>query len=260
MPRLPKPTFPLLCAALLLTTACTGLRPAPAPLPTRQLATAPAGSDCLVVLLPGIGDAPRDFLDAGFPATAAAAGLRADLVAADLHMGYYRQRTTVERLHRDLVAPAREEGEQVWLVGISLGGLGALLYAESHPEQVAGVVLLSPFLGRGPALDEIAAAGDLQAWDYEAPEEPRERAEGDEVWYRLWAALRRLTAQDSGAPPIWLGSGTGDRLAASHALLARELPAERVVTVDGGHDWDTWKTLWRRLTAAGVPACERVIK
>lgn len=252
----------ILLPALLLvaTTACAGLRPTVDPLPTRRLATAPPGADCLVVLLPGIGDGPGDFLHAGFPATAAAGGLRADLVAADLHMGYYRERSTVAVLRRDVVAPARAAGKRVWLVGISLGGLGSVLYAANHPDEVDGIVLLSPFLGRGPALEEVEAAGDLQAWDWRPPPEPRGRAEGDEVWYRLWAALRDLTAAHADGPPLYLAYGARDRLAPSHDLLARELPPQRVVTVPGGHDWSSWKTLWRQLTAHGVPACSGMIK
>ena len=35
-------------------------------------------------------------------------------------------------------------------------------------------------------------------------------------------------------------------------MLARQLPAERVVTLPGGHDWETWLRLWRTLLAKGL--------
>jgi pimeloyl-ACP methyl ester carboxylesterase len=239
------------CALLVagLLAGCYGLRPTPAPIPSEQLAAGSRGDECLVLLLPGRGDHPESYRRAGFAAIAAASGrVAADLVAVDAHMGYYRDRTVVERLRQDLVAPARAEGRRVWLVGISLGGLGALLYAAEHPEDVDGVVLLSPYLGSGDVLDEVEAAGSLAAW------EPGD-AEARGLWFRLWDELRALTAEGSDGPAIYLGFGDDDRLARSHRLLARELPPSHVLHLPGGHDWRTWKELWRRFTAAGVPAC-----
>jgi len=239
--------------ACLLLAGCYGLRPTPQPIPSVQLAAGSAGDRCLVLLLPGRGDGPGDYQQAGFASIAAASGeVTADLVAVDAHMGYYRDRSVVERLRQDFVAPARAEGRRVWLVGISLGGLGAVLYAAEHPEDVEGVVLLSPFLGKGAALDEVEAAGELAAW------EPGDAAARG-LWFRLWKHLQELTAQqpDNGAaaPSLYLGYGDGDRLGRSHRLLARELPPGHVLHVEGGHDWRTWKELWNGFTAAGVPYC-----
>jgi len=244
-------------ACLLLLAGCYGLRPTPQPIPSVQLAAGARGDDCLVLLPPGRGDGPEDYQEAGFASIAAAAAAgagagTADLVAVDAHMGYYRNRSVVERLRQDFVAPARAEGRRVWLVGISLGGLGAVLYAAEHPEDVEGVVLLSPFLGNGAALDEVEAAGNLAAW------EPGDAAARG-LWFRLWERLQELTAAQpengAAAPSIYLGYGAGDRLARSHRLLARELPPGHVLHVEGGHDWRTWKELWGGFTAAGVPYC-----
>src|SRR5712672_3477612 len=56
----------------------------------------------------------------------------ADIVVADLHFGYYLRQTAIERLREDVILPARTRGYQcISLVGISLGGFGALYYAES---------------------------------------------------------------------------------------------------------------------------------
>lgn len=241
-----------LLSCVLLAAACYGLRPTPEPMPSLQIAAGTRGDECLVLLLPGRGDGPADYQAAGFASLAATGGVAADLVAVDAHMGYYRDRSVVARLRQDFVAPALAEGRRVWLVGISLGGLGSLLYAAEHPEDVEGVVLLSPFLGTGEVLDEVEAAGELAAW-----EAGDGAARG--LWFRLWERLQGLAARQgrpgSGAPLLYLAYGADDRLARGHRLLARELPPRQVFRVEGGHDWRTWKELWRRLTAAGVPAC-----
>ena len=52
--------------------------------------------------------------------------------------------------------------ENIWLLGISMGGLGTLLYASEYPEQVDGVVLLAPFLGDRSAIETIVATGPLE--------------------------------------------------------------------------------------------------
>jgi pimeloyl-ACP methyl ester carboxylesterase len=68
-----------------------------------------------------------------------------DLIAVDAHAGYYLRQTVLERLREDVVAPARAAGyEKARLVGISLGGLGAALYATDHADHLAGLILLLP--------------------------------------------------------------------------------------------------------------------
>ena len=57
-------------------------------------------------------------------------------------------------------SPALARGvTTIWLAGISLGGFGALRYAEAHREIVEGLLLLSPFLGSRGLIAEVAAAG-----------------------------------------------------------------------------------------------------
>jgi hypothetical protein len=48
------------------------------------------------------------------------------------------------------------------------------------------------------------------------------------------------------------GYGAGDPYARGHQLLAELLPPERVVVIEGGHDYLTFKTLWKIfITGAG---------
>src|SRR5262245_15611963 len=153
----------LLAGHLLALAGCARLRPTPVPL--RTVSHSGMGRpDTLLVCLPGRRDRPEDFDRFGFAAAAARAGARVDLIAADAHLGYYYKRIIVERLHEDAIAPARPRYRRIWLVGVSIGGTGALLYAARHPENVDGIVLLAPFLGEEKVIDEVAAAGGLRNW------------------------------------------------------------------------------------------------
>lgn len=110
----------------------------------------------LIVFLPGIGDLAADFAARGFIGPIAQSGLAADAVAVDAHYGYYARRSVIDRLAHDVVLPARKRGYwEIWLVGISMGGLGALSYATQHPEHLDRVVLLAPDLG-APAIGDAA--------------------------------------------------------------------------------------------------------
>ncbi len=230
-----------------------------APVPLRTIPYEMPGAarpPTLAILLPGRGGAAEDYANHGFIAALRAHALPGDLVACDATIGYYARRTLLERLREDVVEPARRRGYQrVWLVGISMGGVGALLYAREYPEDVSGVVLIAPFLGDEGVLRSVEEAGGLDGW--------RLPAEHDESEWQplLWDSLRRLGAGTNRPEiPVWLGYGLTDRFARGHALLARSLPREQVFTRPGGHDWDAWCPLWgdmldawsSRPVAAGV--------
>lgn len=173
------------------------------------------------------------------------------MVAVDAHIGYLLDRSLLDRLEADVIAPAERRGvEEIWWVGISLGGMASLLVLDERPEAVDGVVLLAPFLGEGETVESVVASGDLLAWrpDPELPAGP------DDLWRRLWRSLQREVA-DPGGPPLFLGFGDRDRYREAHRVLARALPEARVRVVPGGHDWQAWTRLWSEMTADGVPIC-----
>lgn len=238
----------LLLASLvaLLGSACPRLRPAPVPLRTIEVKPASGGSRALVVLLPGRRDIPEDFVRAGFGELAEKAGAKARIVAVDAHLGYYVRRTILERLREDVIGPARAQGvETIWLAGVSLGGTGSILYSIEHPEEVSGMVILAPFLGDKAMEQEISKAG-IRGWT------PPEPLGADDFQRRMWSWLKRYEKGSEGQIPIYLGWGKRDRFAAIDSRLAEILPAERVFTTDGGHDWQAWRRLWEQFLATGA--------
>jgi pimeloyl-ACP methyl ester carboxylesterase len=240
------PTTRLILAALLVS-ACFRPRPATVPMHTIEISPGVAGSRSLVVLLPGRYDKPEDFARAGFGELAARYGVDARIVAADAHLGYYLERTVVGRLREDVIAPAKARGvERIWLVGVSLGGTGSVLYSIEHPEDVAGVTLIAPYLGEKEMRLEIEAAGGLRAW---TPQQPMDRADFQR---RTWAWLKRYENGLEGKIPIYLGWGTRDRFAAIDGLLGAVLPPDQVFTAPGGHAWKPWRALWEKFLATGA--------
>lgn len=220
--------------------------PAPAPVPTRQLAPMPPGGECLFVFLPGRGDRVGVFGREGFAPLLAAHGIRAEAVEVDLHLGYYARRSIDSRLHQDVILPARARGvREIWLVGVSMGGLGTLIYNHHYPGQADGLVLLAPFLGNRKVVDEIAAAGGLAAWRPGVPLAPDD-------WQReVWTWLQEWTGPRASPPALVLGYGLADSVARSNRLLAEVLPAPRVFTVEGKHDWREWRELWTAMLVSG---------
>src|ERR1700722_18981046 len=88
-----------------------------------------------------------------------------DILAVDTGMDFYLDGSMVERLHDEAIAPARANGAgPIWLAGISLGGLGALLYSQAHADLVEGLVLISPFIGTRGAVAEVLRAGGFVDW------------------------------------------------------------------------------------------------
>ena len=219
-------------------------RPAVVPLRTIAYPGTAARTNDLLVFLPGRGDRAEDFEQRGFLGEARSAGLQADVLAVDAHLAYYLKRSIADRLWTDVVVPARARGyERLWFVGISLGGLGSLALAQEHPEAASGILAIAPYLGEPALGHEIEKAGGLQRWTPGA----------DERDFRgLWASLRGYAAGDPRRPPLWLAYGASDRYAYGHRLLASALPADRVLTEPGAHDWPTWKRLFSDFLRRGA--------
>ncbi|HEU4458832.1 MAG TPA: alpha/beta hydrolase-fold protein [Methylibium sp.] len=213
-------------------------------------------ADTLLVLLPGAYDDPADLVGQGFVQAVRQRRLVLDVWLVDAHLGHYRERSILDRLDADVLAPARAEGYRtIVLAGISIGGFGALLCASTRPDRVSTVVALAPWLGPSELVGEIAGAGGVAPW-LAAGGDRRER-DGDAAARALWRWLGQ--AGERRAPELWLGYGRSDRLAEGHRLLAAALPAPQVLAVPGGHDWAPWRALWSATldgpAFAAVPRC-----
>lgn len=219
-------------AALVLAGCVAGGNPR-LPVPTQRV-QAPAPASRLVIVLPGRGDDLAGLLRHGVAARVQAAWPDADVLLTGLTMPYYRAGNAVARLDAEIVAPARARYRQVWLAGISLGGLGTLLYDQAHPGVVDGLLLLSPYLGDDAIQEEIRAAGGLDAWRPGPPQPVGPDTFQRELWRYLkqWPASRTATT--------WLAYGRSERFAAPIGLMAPRLPPGHVVVLPGHHDWTLW--------------------
>ncbi|WP_409050528.1 alpha/beta hydrolase [Variovorax sp. 3319] len=251
--------MPALCAALLLV-GCGGLRTAGTPLAsTLEKSTCTPNADTLLVLLPGAYSHPDEFTREGFVKALNDNRLAVDVMLVDAHLGYYNNKTILDRLSKDVMAPARSNGyKSIWIAGISVGGFGGLLYAQTHPGELAGLVAIAPYLGERTLSLDIANAGGVARWTGPLGDPPgSDPRTPDET--QLWQWLRGYvgtSATFGTRPPLYLGYGIDDRFAFSHRLLAAALPASRVFTTEGGHDWPEWMRLWRSmLPTLHLPGC-----
>jgi pimeloyl-ACP methyl ester carboxylesterase len=197
----------------------------------------------LLVLLPGAFMTAQDFVGHDFIGAVRRLGSGVDVIAVDTGVNRYLDGHIVERLHDEIILPARAEGrKKIWLAGISLGAMGALLYAKQYTNAIAALLLLSPFIGSRGIVAEVEVCGGLRHWDPAARDDQT-------IERRLLAWLKSYRAGCPGWPDIRMGYGAKDRFAPAHQLLAEILPSNNVVTESGGHDWDTWERLWVRLLA-----------
>ncbi len=234
-------------ASCLLLPACSLFFPTSVPIPVVDYPLGQTRADHLLIILPGRGDEPEDFQKAGFVDILRESGLSVDVVAVDAHFGYYYQRSLLPRLTEDVIEPALARGYQhIWLLGVSMGGLGALLFAQAHPEWIEGLLLLAPFLGDEDVISEIESAGGLAAWTPPAELDP------DDYQRKLWTGLKPYATGGTNLPKILLGWGNEDDFAQANQLLAALLPPAQVFQTQGGHEWQPWRELLSAFLKSGV--------
>ncbi|MBI5055450.1 MAG: alpha/beta fold hydrolase [Nitrospirae bacterium] len=195
-----------------------------------------AGNSHLIVFLPGRGDRLGTYMKHGFIDAIRQKGLNVDMAEADAYEAYYQDGSIGVRLREDIIGPAKAKGyKHIWLVGISMGGTGALLYASKYPDDISGVIAFSPFLGDEEIIGKIKNADGVQNWN------PGRITEDD--WQDfLWLWIKNYETEKS--LPVYLGYGDHDRFAPVNNIFATALPRDHVVVINGAHDWQTWETLW----------------
>lgn len=226
---------------------CSLMYPTKKPIDTIQYMTGKERAENLIVMLPGRMDDSADYMKHGFITALQNCGIHIDAIAVDAHYGYYNERNLLPRLYEDVILPARQKGyKNVWLLGISMGGLGALLYAQQYAHTVNGLVVLAPFLGDREVCDEISGAGGLAQW---SPQEPIT----DEDYQRaLWKWLKNYISPQEHLPVLVMGYGKDDRFADANRLLAEILPKDQVYVVPGGHEWASWGKIYTLFLQSGV--------
>jgi pimeloyl-ACP methyl ester carboxylesterase len=231
----------LLLSTLIGVLGACAIAPVADPIPTAiHPKSEQQRARALVIMLPGIGDRVGVYDDRGFVAAMQESGMDVDILEVDAHFAYYKSRTLMERMEHDVLAPNRDQYEAIWIVGLSLGGLGALLTAATYPEDIDGLVLIAPYIGQRDTLKQISDAGGLAQW-----QPPAEKGDWD---LEIWRMLKQICeAGDEAKPEIWLLYGVDDFGVPAHRLLAAELPPERVQTTWGGHAWGPWSRLWATL-------------
>lgn len=196
------------------------------------------GERILLVMLPGVNDVPQSFFQWGLIDRLANLAQPVDAVAVNVPIDDYLDHKLVERLDREIVLPAIENGyARVWLAGVSLGGMGSLLYCRAHPARVEGIILLAPYLGATGTIARIERAGGLARWD-----PPEELARDDDERLLFW--VRNAWSEKGATQRRFLGYGRADRFRAGSKLLEPYVPERHVVVAEGGHDWETWAALW----------------
>ena len=235
--------LPALLAGLLTLVGCVAGGDVTRPVPT-TLVAAPQPAHRLVVMLPGRGDNLQGLTDTGIAATIQQSWPEADVLLTGLTMPFYQQGQAIERLHDEVIAPARRKGyAHVWLAGVSLGGMGALLYDSQYPGQIDGLLLLSPYLGDDAIHEQIRQAGGLAAWQAGPPQ-----AIGPDTFQReLWRALQSWSQRPQRTGSTWIAYGADEPFRQSIELMTPLLPADHVVMLPGRHNWTLWKPAMREL-------------
>lgn len=192
----------------------------------------------LIIVLPGIGDCLRDLENCGMAAAIQRSWPRADVLLAGLTLRYYLHGDAAQRLHADVILPARARGSrQIWLAGASMGGMGALLYARRHPAEAKGLVLFAPYLGNTHLVQSIAMSGGVRQWN---PGPLPASITRENYQTELWRVLHDWALHPETAQHAWLAIGLQDRLLPAARLLAPVLPSGHFLEFPGGHSWKTW--------------------
>lgn len=220
--------------------ACLSLGDPSAPIAHELVpATRASNERALVIVLPGRGDDLPALRRSGIAAAIQASWPEADVMLAEVRMGHYMQGRMPQRLHDEIVVPARARGySQVWMAGASMGGMGTLLYDRQYPDDMDGLVLLAPFVGQSKLLEEIRVAGGVEQWQA-GPVPPG--IDADNYQRELWRHLQTWARPGARRPQqVWLAYGDKDRLGQARPLFEPILPSDHVLVRPGGHAWAVW--------------------
>jgi len=217
---------------------CTYLRKPAGPIPTAVLpAPQASASRSLVIVLPGRGDDLDDLKRSGMAEAVQRAWPQADVLLAGATLGYYAEGKLPERLHQEIIMPARVRGyREIWLTGASMGAMGALLYERAYPGDVTGLVFYAPYMGAPGLIRQVGDAGGPARWD---PGPIPSAVDDTNYQTEIWRLVKGWQDPQQ-ARRIWLMCGDEDRFIDAARLIAPLLPADHFIQTKGGHAWRVW--------------------
>ncbi len=230
---------------LLWIVSCSGcvyLTPAKEPMGTTWLERA-AGNEKLLLLMPGLGDDLDSFIDNRVAQRFVAACSGYDVLYVDAYLAYYRNHSLPVRLENDVFSQISDYKKKV-ILGVSMGGFGAVLSARDFNDQVDGLVLVAPFLGDEEVLKRIAAAGGVRRWQMQ---------DSSEQYERLWSWIKANANSPLLSEHTFLLTGDQDAMYESHQLLRPLLRNGYFRVVHGGHKWKVWNRALDQWLANGCP-------
>lgn len=193
----------------------------------------------LIIILPGITDSLDTLRNNKLLKKIYICNPDVNIIYVNAHFGFYRTKTIVERLHKDIILPAHNKGiSDIWLFGISLGGLGSLTYHNKHPDMISGVITLAPFLGltRDFNLYQLEKNNKIYLKDF----------------INFWQKTEKTLSLQK---KVYLGFTKGDNYFKQQQWLADFLPEEHVTKGSGAHDWSSWKKIINKLLDS-TPLCK----
>jgi hypothetical protein len=194
----------------------------------------------LVVLLPTVAGNGRLYEKQGLIDICRKHGAIVDIMSINVQPTLYLNKRIVEKMKSRVIEPAKSSGyEHIYLLGTSLGGHAALIYAIAYPDDIEGLFLFSPYISDPFVTDIISEAGGLLVWD-ECP------LYAWEYSCKLWKSIRSYLSDPERRASVFLGYGMEDRFVKSCEVLAEVLMPENVFTEPGGHSWKTWQKLWEK--------------
>jgi pimeloyl-ACP methyl ester carboxylesterase len=191
----------------------------------------------VVIYLPGRGGSMEDVQREGILNILRVNKAPVDVVSVDAGLWFYMNRTLLQRIDSDVMPKIQaDQYRTIWLLGNSMGGLGSLLYARNNPGVIKGIILLGPYLGDDPIIEEIAASGGLLQWT------PRD-VMSDDYQRDIWIYLKKCVQDNTGVyPSLFLLAGRDDRFFNAYQLLASAMAPSHVFWSDEGHDWNAWRS------------------
>lgn len=239
----------------LALAGCLSLPPPAAPIPTKEVRAANGTHERLVVVLPGRGDDLERLEKSGIAGEIQQAVPGTDVLLVEATFPYYMEGRLVPRLHEEIISPARERGyREIWLAGASMGGLGVLMYEHEHPNALAGLLLMAPYMGPASLQKEIRAAGGLDKWD-PGPRPPA--LTRDNVPREEWRVVHSWLTDTKRTNDVWLICGDEDRLRHAAEIVATALPDDQVLRPPGGHRWTVWSPAAAQALASAVAKGQR---